>query len=412
MALAAWLVARRHDGQVTLRIDDIDAERIRPDFDEAISHDLDWLGLDWDVVVRQSERAVRYAATAERLKQAGRLYPCFESEDELRAKRDRRQRRGDSTIYDRAMLAMTATQRAEAEAGGKRPYWRFRLNSGSVQWDDLVLGRQNVKLDAHSDPVVLRADGTPLPIFAALVDDMDMRITHVINGTEHVTATGLQLDMLAALGGRPANLRIGHLPPLDEGARAKRPPTLRSLRTDGVDPAALAGYLSRLGTPEKPAAEPPSLLASRYDLGRVAVAPPRFEVADLLALNRTALNSLPFEAVRDRLPPAATPAFWLAVRGSLDLLREARGWWEVVGGGFVPALLDDHTAILHQALVTLPPEPWDGIALSTWVQSLGDAAELPLRLALTGEDHGPALDALLPLIGRVRVSERLKLAAA
>lgn len=414
LALAAWLTARRDGGQVTLVLEDADPAHARPEHDEAVRHDLDWLGLDWDVVVRQSERAGRYASAAERLRRAGRIYACFESEDELRAKRDRRQRRGESTVYDRAMLKMTAAQREEAEAGGKRPYWRFMLNDGTVQWDDLVLGRQQVKLTAHSDPVVLRADGAPLPIFAALVDELDLRSTHLVRGAEMATATGLQLDILAALGGRPGALRVAHLPGLAEeaGPRAKRPPALRSLRGDGIEPAALAGYLARLGTEDPPVAEPAALLASRFELVRVGQAPPRFDVEALLALNRRALASLPFEAVRDRLPPAATPAFWIAVRGSLDLLREARGWWEVVGGSIVPPLLEDEAGTLRQALAALPEEPWDAATWSGWTTGLGNDAEPMLRLALTGEDHGPALDTLLPLIGRARVAERLRLASA
>lgn len=413
LALAAWLTARRDGGQVTLVLDDADPAHARPEHEDGVRHDLDWLGLDWDAVVRQSERAARYAAAAERLRRAGRVYACFESEEELRAKRDRRQRRGESTVYDRAMLKLTAAQREAAEAGGKRPYWRFMLNDGTVQWDDLVLGRQQVKLTAHSDPVVMRADGTPLPIFAAAVDELEFRSTHLVRGAETATATGLQLDMIAALGGRPGALRVGHLPGLAEGGpRAKRPPALRSLRADGIEPAALAGYLARLGTADPPVAEPASLLTTRFELARVGQAPPRFDPAALLALNRRALGSLPFEAVRARLPPAATPAFWMAVRGSLDLLREARGWWEVVGGSIVPPLLEDDAETLQQALAALPEEPWDAATWSGWTAGLGSGAEQALRLALTGEDHGPALDTLLPLIGRARVTERLRLASA
>lgn len=413
LLLAAWLVARRHGGQATLVMEDVDQVHATPELDEAVRHDLEWLGLDWDGVWRQGERAARYAEAAERLRRAGRLYPCFESEDELRSKRDQRQRRGQSTVYDRAMLRMTAAQRAEAEAGGKRPYWRFLLNDGAVQWDDLVLGRQSVKLPAHSDPVLVRADGTALPLFAAVVDELELRSTHLVRSGETATATGLQLDMMAALGGRPGALRVAHLPPLAEaGGRSGRPPSLRSLRTDGVEPAALAGYLAGLGRPGAPRAEPAGLLASRFDLGRVSPAPPRWDMPSLLALNRQALGGLPFEAVQARLPPAATPAFWLAVRGGLDLLREARGWWDVVGGSIVPPLLSDDAAALRRALAALPAEPWDEGTWQAWVTPLGAGAEDLLRLALTGEEQGPALDRLLPLIGRARAAERLLVAAA
>lgn len=410
LALAAWLLTRRHGGQATLVLEDADPAHVRPEYDEATRHDLDWLGLDWDAAWRQSERAERYAEAAERLRQAGRLYPCFEGEDELRAKRERRQRQGLSTVYDRAMLKLTAAQRAEAEAGGKRPYWRFLLNDGAVQWDDLVLGRQAVKLSAHSDPVLVRADGTALPIFAAVVDELDARSTHWVRGGETATATGLQLDMLAALGGRPGALRVGHLPALAEGSgRGKRPPTLRSLRTDGVEPAALAGYLAGLGMNGRARPEPAGLLAARFDLAGVSRTSPRFDVEALLAMNRQALAGLPFEAVRERLPASATPSFWLAVRGGIDLLREARGWWDVVAGNIVPPLLEGEASALERALEAVPPEPWDAETWGAWVATMGTGAETSLRLALTGEEQGPAMAGLLPLIGRTRALERLRL---
>ena len=419
IALANWLLARRDGGRFILRLED--ADPLRPGGADAAEQDLAWLGLDWDEVQRQSERLDRTARAVDRLKAAGRLYPCFESEEELAAKRDQRQRRNLATIYDRAMLKLTPEQRAKAEAGGKRPYWRFLLSPGAVEWQDLVAGRQQVKLSALGDPVLIRADGHVLPPLAAAIDDLDAGITHIVRTEEQLTATGIQLDIRAALGARPGTLRLAHLPPLTETAVGKRTGaiTLRSLRQDGIEPAALAGTLARLGTPDPAVAEPPALLAQRFDLGRIGRTPPRFDPRSLLALNRQALQSLPFDTVRDRLPPAATPAFWLAVRGHLDLLREARGWWDVTAGSIVPPLLDGQTDYLHQALEALPPEPWNATTWPDWTSAVrratgrkGKALFLPLRQALTGEDQGPELADLLPLMGRARVAERLALAAA
>jgi glutamyl-tRNA synthetase len=383
IALANWLVARRNGGAFLLRLDDADAERCRPEYADAIQQDLAWLGLDWDECVRQSERPDRYVTAAEKLKASGRLYPCFESDEELNAKREQRQRRGLAPIYDRAML----------------------------------------KLTAISDPVVIRADGTPLPPFTAAVDDIADSITHIIRGEDHLTATGIQIDIMAALGDRPERRHFGHLPVLMEdsgGKRGKRGGalSLRSLRNDGIEPAALSGYLARLGGAEPPSPEPPALLASRFDLARVAKTPPRFDGGELLALNRKVLHAMPFESAQDRLPPAATPAFWNAIRGEMDLLREAKGWWDVVAGSIIPPLVEDEAPYLHQALDLLPPEPWDDKTWPVWTSALraasgrkGKSLFLPLRLALTGEEHGPELADLLPLMGRARVADRLRLAA-
>jgi glutamyl-tRNA synthetase len=423
-ALANYLLARRHGGEFLLRIDDTDTERNRPEFEEAIPHDLRWLGIHWERSFRQSERLERYAAAAEQLKASGRLYPCFESEEELNAKREMRVKRRLPPLYDRAMLKLTPEQRAAAEAGGKRPYWRFLLSGKQAEWPDIVLGRRQVKLSAVSDPVVIRADGTPLYTFTSVVDDLDEGITHIVRGEDHVTNTGVQLDIMEALAPRRRPPLFAHLPLLvdeDGGKLSKRTGslTLRSLRHDGIEAAALAGYLARVGTAEDPVPGVPDELAPGWDIKKISHAPARFDGRQLAALNRRWLRDLPFEAVRDRLPPSATPAFWMAVRGNLDLLTEARGWWDVVAGSIVPPLVEGEAEYLRTALETLPPEPWDEHVWPEWTEKLkaatgrkGKKLFLPLRQALTGEEHGPELAGLLPLIGRTRAAERLRLAAS
>lgn len=424
VALANFLFARRHGGAFVLRLDDTDTTRCKLEYETAIEDDLRWLGLAWDEgPIRQRDRLAAYAAAAERLKNAGRLYPCWESEEELEAKRRHRLKRGLAPIYDRAALAMTEDQKARAFASGRPPYWRFRLSDGETAWDDLVLGRRAVKLPAVSDPVLIRADGTPLYTFASVVDDLEMGITHVIRGEDHVTNSGVQRDIMVALGAEPDAIRLAHLPLLVGGGGeplSKRlgSLSLRALRADGIEPAALAAYLARLGTPDDLAPADLATLAAGFDLGRISRSPARFDPTQLLALNRKVLHTTPFAAVRDRLPAGATEAFWLAVRGNLDLATEARHWWEVVAGSIVPPPLEGEAAFLRAALALLPPEPWDGTTAKAWAAAVsaatgrrGRALWRPLRLALTGEDHGPDMASLLPLIGRDRVVSRLSMAA-
>jgi glutamyl-tRNA synthetase len=423
VALANWLHARRHGGEFLLRLDDTDTERSRPEFAAAIEEDLRWLGLDWSARVAQSDRLARYAAAAERLKAAGRLYPCFETEEELAYKRERRRREGKPPLYDREALRMTPDQIERAIANGKQPYWRFMLSPRNVAWRDLVLGERSVKLSAISDPVLVRADGSPLYTFTSVVDDLEMGITHVIRGEDHVTNTGIQLDILAALGGDPMRLEFAHLPLLtdqDGGALSKRlgSISLRHLRKDGIEPAALAGYLAALGTSADPVPGMPEALAPSWDISRVSHATARFDTRQLLALNRRVLHEAPFAVVADRLPEGADEAFWLAVRGNLDLLREARPWFDVVRGSIVPPLQAGEGDFLAAALAALPPEPWDRATWGAWTGALksatgrtGKALFLPLRMALTGEEHGPDLGTLLPLIGRDRAALRLGIAS-
>ncbi|MBN9562639.1 MAG: glutamate--tRNA ligase [Alphaproteobacteria bacterium] len=420
IALANFLFARRHGGEFLLRLDDTDRERSRPEHAAAIAQDLLWLGLEWDGQFRQSDRMDRYAAAAERLKQAGRLYPCFESEEELRAKREMRIKRGRAPVYDRAMLKLTPEQRATAEAGGKRPYWRFLLSDSTVGWDDLVLGRRQVKLPSVSDPVLIRADGTPLYIFTSVVDDIETGITHLIRGEDHVTNTGVQIDLFAALGASaPAFAHLPLLTGAEGGKLSKRIDSLslRSLRQDGMEPTALAAYLARLGSSDDLRPLPMAALVESFDLSHVSHSAARFDPSQLLALNRRVLHGLPFAAVADRLPAGATEAFWLAVRGNLDLLGEARGWWDVVAGTIVPPVIEGEQEFFRLALAVLPPEPWDNGVWKTWTEALraatgrkGRALFHPLRLALTGEEQGPELRELLPLMGRTRAANRLAVA--
>ena len=421
-ALANYLLARRHGGTFTLRFDDTDTARNRPEFVTAIEQDLAWLGIEWTDSFHQSARLAEYEAAARKLEAAGRLYPCFESEAELQAKRDQRLRRHLPPVYDRAMLKLTSEQRASAEAGGKTPYWRFRLSDGAAAWHDLVLGDKQVRLPTISDPVLVRADGTPLYTFTSVVDDLATGITHIVRGEDHVTNTAVQLDIWSALGGNPKSVSFAHLPLLvaeDGGKLSKRTGSLslRSLRQDGVEPSAISSYLATLGTSEDPVAATMAELAAGFDLSRYARNSPRFDVRQLLAMNRRVLHALPFEAVEDRLPAGATPAFWEAVRGNLDMLAEARGWWDVVAGTIVPPVIEGDGPFLRDALDALPPDPWGTDVWVGWTDALkastgrkGRALYHPLRLALTGEDKGPEMRGLLPLIGRTRAAERLRVA--
>ncbi len=428
IALANFLFARRAGGHFLLRLDDTDRERSRPEFAEAIMQDLHWLGLAWEATFRQSERLDRYHEAALRLRASGRLYPCFESEEELRAKREARLKRGLAPVYDRAMLRLTEAQRVAAEAGGKRPYWRFRLSDGAVAWEDLVLGARQVKLGAVSDPVLIRADGTPLYTFTSVVDDLAEGITHIIRGEDHITNTGVQIDLFAALregaGEGAAAMRFAHLPLLtdsDGGKLSKRLQSLslRTLRRDGIEAATLAAYLARLGSSADPEPLPLAELAARFDLGAFSASAARFDLRQLLALNRRVLQGFSFAEVAARLPASATEAFWQAVRGNLDLLREAEEWWAVTDGDIeTPPAPPEDADFLATAADLLPPEPWDETVWKRWTEALrvasgrrGRALFHPLRLALTGEEEGPELAALLPLIGHARACARLRAAA-
>ena len=417
-ALVNYLFARREGGVFLLRLDDTDTERGRPEFEQGLYDDLRWLGITWDEHAKQSDRFARYAEVAEKLKASGRLYPCFEGEDELASKRAALVKRKLPPIYDRGALNMTAEQRATAEANGKRPYWRFKLSDGAASWNDLVLGARNIKLGTVSDPVLIRADGSPLYTFCSVVDDADMDITHIIRGEDHVSNTAVQIDLFQAITKKPVP-RFAHLPLISGGDGEKLSKrigsiSLKSLRKDGIEPGAITSYLARLGTNKDPAPLPLAELAASFSLADFSRSPPRFDAKQLMSLNRKLLHHMEFDAVKDRLPEAATAAFWEAIRGNIDMLAESRRWWEVVAEELTPPELPGNAAVLHAALDTLPPEPWDEATWKPWTVAIAEATGAkgrdlfhPLRRALTGEEQGPEMARLLPLIGRDRVSRRL-----
>jgi glutamyl-tRNA synthetase len=418
-ALVNFLFARHHGGSLLLRLDDTDTERGRPEYEQGIYDDLRWLGITWDEQARQSERFARYAGAAEALKASGRLYPCFENEDELAAKRNALIKRKLPPVYDRAALTLTPEQRAAAEAAGKRPYWRFKLSDGTAQWHDLVLGSRKIKFGTVSDPVLIRADGTPLYTFTSVVDDVDFGITHIIRGEDHVSNTAVQIDLFQAVSATPLP-RFAHLPLISGGDGEKLSKrigsiSLRSLRKDGIEPAAITAYLARLGTNKDAAPLPMGELIAQFNLSDFGRSTPRFDARQLLTLNRKFLHHLEFEDVKERLPEGAGAAFWQAIRGNLDMLSEARRWWEVVNGEFTPPDLKGDEAVLQAARETLPPAPLAPQSWKAWTSAIaertgakGRALYHPLRLALTGEDQGPEMAGLLPLIGHARVLARLR----
>ena len=421
--LVNYLFARNQGGKLLLRLDDTDTERGRPEYEQGIYDDLRWLGVEWDETAKQSDRFARYAEVAERLKSAGLLYPCFENEDELAAKRAALIKRKLPPVYDRAALTLTAQQRAAAEAAGKRPYWRFKLSEGVAAWHDLVLGDRRIKFATVSDPMLIRADDTPLYTFTSVVDDVDFGISHIIRGEDHVSNTAVQIDLFnavfAALGG--GNLpRFAHLPLISGGDGEKLSKrigsiSLKSLRKDGIEPGAITAYLARLGTNKDAAPLPMAALVESFSLSDFGRSPPRFDARQMLAINAKLLHGLDYAAVRDRLPEGADEAFWLAIRGNLDLLTEARRWWEVVHGHFAPPDLKGEEVVLKAAFEALPPAPLGPDSWKSWTQAVaaatgakGRALYHPLRLALTGEDQGPEMAGLLPLIGHDRALARLR----
>jgi glutamyl-tRNA synthetase len=420
IALANWLFARRQDGAFVLRLDDTDRERSTEAFAAGIEEDLTWLGLEWQEKVRQSDRFASYDAAVEKLKAAGRLYACYETPEELELRRKSQLQRHLPPVYDRAALQLTDTDRWRLEAAGRRPHWRFLLDRSDVRWDDLVRGPQHIDEASQSDPVLVRADGSYLYTVTSIVDDIELGITHVIRGADHVTNTGAQIQLFQAWGADVP--RFGHVPLLanitGEGL-SKRTGSLSiaDLRAAGIEAMAINSYLAHLGTVDR--IEPKLRLAELVEgfaLDHYNAATPKFDLSELEHLSARVLHVAPFASIAGRLAALGLAdvdeSLWDIARANINKLPDLREWIEVCRGRIVPVIDDEPFA--SQAAALLPPEPWNGNTWSAWTGAVKDATgrrgkELfrPLRLALTGRDHGPEMKDLLPLIGRARAAARL-----
>jgi glutamyl-tRNA synthetase len=418
-ALLNWLFALRTGGSYVLRLDDTDRARSTEEFAKGIEDDLAWLGISPALKVRQSDRTSFYDAARDRLIAAGRLYPAFETEEELEIKRGRARLLGRPPIYDRAALALTDAQKLQFEAEGRRPHWRFKLDGRPVQFTDLIKGPQTVNTASMSDPVLVREDGSYLYTLPSVVDDIDLAITHVIRGEDHVSNTGTQIEIFEALGGKVPEFAHHNLLTGAEGeGLSKRigSLSLAELRTEGFEAIAVATVAVLTGTslPVEPYADLRSM-ADKLELSMISHGSARYDPTELESLNARLLHEMPYEVARARLPRVIGAAAWNILRANLRKFSDIEPWAEILAGeaaGTVPP--EEDRAFLADALELLPPEPWDETTWGQWTGALkeksgrkGRALFHPLRLALTGREDGPDFKSLLPLLGRKVCRDRL-----
>lgn len=419
-ALLNWMWARRTGGRFALRIDDTDAERSEERYVDACRRDLDWLGLTPDNEVRQSQRYDLYARRFDELVAMGRIYPAYETTQELDIKRKVQLGRGLPPIYDRAALTLGDAERTRLEHEGVTPHWRFRLDHDRpIGWDDLIRGPQKFDPRTMSDPVVRRADGSWLYMLPSAIDDAEMGVTHVVRGEDHVSNTAAQIQMFDALGVAAPAFAHAALLTGAEGALSKR---LGSLGVDhfaelGIEPQALRALLARIGTsePVEPFVDMVPLVET-FDFARFGRAPARFDEGELVQLNARIVHQLAYDTVAPRLPAGMGEREWLAVRGNLSVVADAASWWQVIEGPVESREIDAETrAYLDQAAtlaedIDWTNDPWPALttALKAATGRKGKPLFLPLRLALTGREHGPDMATMLPLIGRERALERLR----
>ncbi|APX89127.1 glutamate--tRNA ligase [Brevirhabdus pacifica] len=416
-ALFNWLIARKAGGTFILRLDDTDPDRSKDEYAEAIQEDLTWLGLGWDRIERQSARLDRYAEAADKMRASGRLYEAFETPTELDLKRKKQLNMGKPPVYDRAALRLSDAEK-DALRAERSGHWRFKLDHERIEWTDGILGDISIDAASVSDPVLIRGDGQVLYTIASVVDDTEMGITHVVRGSDHVTNTATQIQIINALGGTVPEFAHHSLLTGPQGeALSKRLGTLslRDLRARGVEPMALLSLMARLGSSQPVELQPDlDAIVEGFDLSHFGAAPTKFDEADLDPLTARHLQSLPLEAVREDVAAAGVPDalaedFWDAVRENVGTRAEIAPWWTMFRDGAEPVIEEDDAAFVAEAMEMLPKGPLTRESWGEWTDAVkertgrkGRNLFRPLRLALTGQERGPDIAKVLPLLQVIR----------
>ena len=416
-ALMNYLIARKAGGTFILRIDDTDQERSKQEYIDQIQRDLEWLGLTWDRIEYQSKRLDRYADAAEKLRQMGRFYEAFETPTELDLKRKKQLNMGKPPVYDRAALALSADEKAALRDQRGPGVWRFMLDQQRIDWRDGILGDISIDAASVSDPVLIRADGQVLYTLASVVDDTEMGVSNVVRGSDHVTNTATQIQIIQALGGTvPAFAHHSLLTGPQGEALSKRLGALsiKDLRAQGVEPWALLSLMARLGSAD-PVELQTSLedLAAGFDITRFGAAPTKFDEKDLYPLTATYLQGLDFTAMADEIAALGVPAdlaaqFWQVMRDNITTRADLAPWWALCRDGAQPVIAEDDRAFVAQAMALLPEGPFDGGTWGNWTAAVKEATGrkgkglfMPLRLALTGQASGPNMGDLMPLLQKI-----------
>ena len=417
-ALMNYLIARKAGGTFILRIDDTDPERSKQEYVDAIQHDLEWLGLTWDRMERQSERLDRYAAAADALRDKARFYEAFETPVELDLKRKKQLNMGKPPVYDRAALTLSDDEKDALRAERGNGVWRFQLDHARIEWTDGILGDISIAAASVSDPVLIRGDGQVLYTLASVVDDTEMGVTHVVRGSDHVTNTATQIQIIEALGGSITTFAHHSLLTGPQGeSLSKRlgSLSLRDFREQGVEPMALLSLLARLGSSD-PVELRGSLeeLAEHFEAARFGSAPTKFDQADLFPLTARVLHERPFEDVSGEIaglgvPDDIAPKFWEVMRANVTTMADLAPWWEICRDGAEPIIAEEDAEFVREAMALLPDAPFDAETWSAWTSAVKDATGrkgkglfMPLRLAVTGQARGPDMGSLMPLLHVVR----------
>ena len=419
-ALINWLYARTHNGKFILRIDDTDQERSKDEYISKIKYDLEWLGIDYDDTFNQSSRFERYREQFEKLKADGRIYPCYETPEELERKRKLQMASGGKQVYDRSSLSLTDEEKRSYEDDGRKPHWRFLLQTERLKWNDLLKGELDIDLTSLSDPVLFREDGVPLYTFSSAVDDIDYNITNVIRGDDHTSNTAVQIEIINAIDKNRITFAHHALLKASSGDKLSKRDnviSIDSFRKSNLEPLAILSLLATIGTSQSiELKDSLNQIISEFKLETISTSPGRIEIDVLNALNKKQVQKLNFDEVSKRLKnidEKIDEKFWNTIRSNLETVEGVKQWSDIVFDS--KSIEAEDKEYIKSAMELIPDDPWDENTWELWTSAIkektgrkGKELFLPLREAFTGMSHGPEMKLLIQLIGREKILERVK----
>ena len=420
-ALINWLYARTNNGKFILRIDDTDLERSKDEYISQIKYDLDWLGIDYDETFNQSSRFDRYREQFEKLKADGRIYPCYETPEELERKRKLLIAAGGKQVYDRSAMELTDQQKKDYEAEGRKPHWRFLLKTERMKWDDLLKGEIDIDLTSLSDPVLFREDGVPLYTFSSAVDDIDYDITNVIRGDDHTSNTAVQVEIINALDQNKITFAHHALLKASSGDKLSKRDnviSISSFREANMEPISILSLLATIGTSNSiELKDNIDQIKSEFKLSTISTSPGRIEIDVLNALNKKQVQKYNFSEIEERLKKIdekIDQKFWETIRGNLNVVEDIKQWTDIVFNS--ETIKPSDKDYIKIAMELIPDDPWNDETWGLWTSAIkertgrkGKELFLPLREAFTGLNHGPEMKLLIQLLGREKIIERVEL---
>ena len=420
-ALINWLYARTNNGKFILRIDDTDLERSKDEYISQIKYDLDWLGIDFDETFNQSSRFDRYREQFEKLKADGRIYPCYETPEELERKRKLLIAAGGKQVYDRSAMELTDQQKKDYEAEGRKPHWRFLLKTERMKWDDLLKGEIDIDLTSLSDPVLFREDGVPLYTFSSAVDDIDYDITNVIRGDDHTSNTAVQVEIINALDQNKITFAHHALLKASSGDKLSKRDnviSISSFREANMEPISILSLLATIGTSNSiELKDNIDQIKSEFKLSTISTSPGRIEIDVLNALNKKQVQKYNFSEIEERLKKIdekIDQKFWETIRGNLNVVEDIKQWTDIVFNS--ETIKPSDKDYIKIAIELIPDDPWNDETWGLWTSAIkektgrkGKDLFLPLREAFTGLNHGPEMKLLIQLLGREKIIERVEL---